>query len=123
MPHGLIHVCMLTNWKPASPVSNAASIQMVSAPVSTLVSRAISLTHSGRRLESSGDQRARRRPARATSVVRIGNGDHTVAPHDDEPGEQQHDADADGRRVVAHVAALHLADAPGRAAHQHGRRR
>ena len=52
MPHGLIQVCLLTNWKSGSDLSKAASIQMVRPPVSTLVSRAMSFTHSGRRLEN-----------------------------------------------------------------------
>ena len=48
IPYGLIHRCLLTNWKSASDLSNAASIQMLRPPVSTLVSRAVSFTHSGR---------------------------------------------------------------------------
>ena len=72
MPHASIHVCCVTNWKPGSPVSNSASIQMLMAPVATLASRAISLTSSGRRLPVTATASA---PTTGTriSAVRIGN--------------------------------------------------
>ena len=40
-------------------------------------------------------------------------GVHQANPRDDEPGQQQHDADADDRGVGAHVAALALAQLTG----------
>ncbi len=43
IPHGSIHVCFDTNWNPASPVSNDASSQIVSAAVPTDDSSAIIL--------------------------------------------------------------------------------
>ena len=72
MPHASIHVCCVTNWKPASAASNSASIQMLMAPVATLASRAISLTSSGRRLPVRATASA---PTTGTRIraVRIGN--------------------------------------------------
>jgi hypothetical protein len=72
MPHGLIQVCWLTNWKSAFDLSNATTTQMLSAAVSALASTAVSFTHSGRRSENRATRRA---PAAGTRTrdVRMGN--------------------------------------------------
>ena len=72
IPQCSIHSCWDTNWKPASPESNAASSHRLSAAVTIAVSQATSLTRSARRLPvtiTSND------PAigTSTSAVRIGN--------------------------------------------------
>ena len=71
IPHSSIHVCLETNWKPASPVSKAASIQIVSANVMAAARSPTSLTISGRRL---GVRMTSTAPITGTrtSAVRIG---------------------------------------------------
>src|SRR4051794_24225530 len=72
MPHGLIHVCLLTNWKSPLDLSNATTTQMLRPAVTALASTAMSFTHSGRRLEKTATRTA---PAAGTTTsdVRIGN--------------------------------------------------
>ena len=71
MPQASIHVCLDTNWKPASPLSNWTSSHTLSAAVNTLASSPTSLTISGRRLLA---RATANEPATgtSTSAVRIG---------------------------------------------------
>ncbi len=72
MPHGSIHVCFDTNWKPDSPVSNDAINQIDIARVPTLARSATILDSSGRdfgRIATSSEPIAGTR----ISAVRIGN--------------------------------------------------
>ena len=67
--------CLETNWKPASPVSKAASIQTSSANVMAAARSPTSLTIPGRRL---GVRMTNTAPitGTTTSAVRIGKLDH-----------------------------------------------
>ncbi len=58
MPQASIQVCCDSNWNPWASVSNAHSIQIVSAAVAIDASRATSLTSSGRRFETRTTQTA-----------------------------------------------------------------
>ena len=121
MPHGSIQVWIDTNWNPASPVSNEASNQIVSAAVPTDDSSATILAKSGRDLGVSATSSA---PMIGTTMMAVRIGKPRLEgrflrrasedpPDHHEPAEQQHDADADDRAVLAHVSGLALADLVG----------